>query len=140
MLAGFTVSNPFNLFREVNRDCQAPNQMTEQLLTRFGTSRLEEGARLALLQFLRRGNFLTISDGSVSGIDPQRARSTRKFSGSACPPPPADAVAMLAPGLWRERKQAHRVRAVMDWVQPVPPDEMPDYHRLRNAMKRLTHN
>jgi prepilin-type processing-associated H-X9-DG protein len=23
-----------------------------------------------------------------------------------------------------------------DWVQPVPPDEMPDYQRIQNAMKQ----
>jgi prepilin-type processing-associated H-X9-DG protein/prepilin-type N-terminal cleavage/methylation domain-containing protein len=25
-----------------------------------------------------------------------------------------------------------------DWVQPVPPEEMPDYQRIQNAMKQLT--
>ena len=27
-----------------------------------------------------------------------------------------------------------------DWVQPVPPEEMPDYQRIQNAMKQLTDN
>ena len=27
-----------------------------------------------------------------------------------------------------------------DWVQPVPPEEMPDYNRIQNAMKQLTVN
>jgi len=27
-----------------------------------------------------------------------------------------------------------------DWIQPVPPQEMPDYQRIQNAMKQLTDN
>jgi prepilin-type processing-associated H-X9-DG protein/prepilin-type N-terminal cleavage/methylation domain-containing protein len=27
-----------------------------------------------------------------------------------------------------------------DWIQPVPPEEMPDYQRIQNAMRQLTDN
>jgi prepilin-type N-terminal cleavage/methylation domain-containing protein/prepilin-type processing-associated H-X9-DG protein len=33
---------------------------------------------------------------------------------------------------WKEPKIFY------DWVQPVPPEEMPDYQRIQNAMKQLT--
>jgi prepilin-type processing-associated H-X9-DG protein/prepilin-type N-terminal cleavage/methylation domain-containing protein len=29
-------------------------------------------------------------------------------------------------------------KVFFDWVQPVPPEEMPDYQRVQNAMKQLT--
>jgi len=35
---------------------------------------------------------------------------------------------------WQAPKMFH------DWVQPVPPEEMPDYQRIQNAMKQLTDN
>jgi prepilin-type processing-associated H-X9-DG protein len=31
-------------------------------------------------------------------------------------------------------------KAFYDFVQPVPPDEMPDYQRIQNAMKQLYNN
>ena len=31
-------------------------------------------------------------------------------------------------------------KVFIEWVQPVPPQEMPDFQRVPNAMKQLTDN
>ena len=53
-----------NAWRAPGAGGRAPSfqRLTEHLLTRFGSPRPDENDGLALLQFLRRGNFLTISD------------------------------------------------------------------------------
>jgi hypothetical protein len=53
-----------NAWRAPGGGGRAPSfqRLTEQLLTRFGAPRPDESDGLVLLQFLRRGNFLTISD------------------------------------------------------------------------------
>jgi hypothetical protein len=58
---GVTISNAWRAPGDGGR---APSfqRLTEQLLARFGAPRPDESDGLALLQFLRRGNFLTISD------------------------------------------------------------------------------
>jgi hypothetical protein len=53
-----------NAWRAPGGGGRAPSfqRLTEHLLTRFGAPRPDENDGLALIQFLRRGNFLTISD------------------------------------------------------------------------------
>jgi len=64
-----------NAWRAPGGSGRAPSfqRLAEQLLTRFGALPTDQNDGLALLQFLHRGNFLTVSDVFDTGTERESA-------------------------------------------------------------------